>query len=155
MATVQLTIARFCPPVWSLRQQLISSHVLLTSTNNIPQPSHLFWMIYLRHSSLFHYIIKWLELSSGLLNRVAEHLSVATNTRTSAPFVPFVFRLLPGHLDMRSWSRWWKEELLLSAAFKLETVAAIKGGQQAWVGGGRNQRISAVCRLSRGARAAH
>lgn len=127
-----LTMARFCPPVWSLRQILISSHVLLTSTNNIPQPSHFLWMICLQHSSLFHYIMSRPESSSGPLKLLwaAEHSSVATNTRTSAPLVPFVFGLLPGHLESRSWSRWWKEELPLSAASKLRNVTAIRGGRQ-------------------------
>ena len=123
--TFRLTIARFCPPAWSLRQQLISSH-LLTSPNNDPQSSHFLWIICLWHSSLFHSVMNRLESSSGPLKLLwaAEQSSVATNTRTSAPLVPFVFGLLA------PW--WWREELPLSAASNLRNVTVIKGRRQEW-----------------------
>lgn len=82
----RLTIARVCPPVWSLRQQLISSHVLLTSPNNIPQPSHFLWMICLRHSSLFHYIMNRLESSSGPL-KLLWRLNIHQWQQTPAPLL--------------------------------------------------------------------
>lgn len=148
-----LTIARFSPAVWSARQQLISSHVLLTSTNNVPlafvlplnDPPTVFIKFSLQYE-LTEVVFRsaegiaggWAFISSSEDPHLCSISSICLWIIPWAPWIGVLEQVMEGRSGLYLQPPNWRMSTQLEA-----------GGRN----GGR-QSVSAVCRPSQGARAA-